>query len=116
PDLQEPMRLIAFAAAALLTLPIPTHATDSDVPLQEIEALVKRHAELDLFSGTVIVADQGKAVYSAAYGDADKDRRIPNRIDTNFNIGSIGKTFTGVAIMQLVEGGKLKLDDTLDTF
>lgn len=110
------MRLIAFAAAALLTLPIPTHATDSDVPLQEIEALVKRHAELDLFSGTVIVADQGKAVYSAAYGDADKDRRIPNRIDTNFNIGSIGKTFTGVAIMQLVEGGKLKLDDTLGTF
>jgi CubicO group peptidase (beta-lactamase class C family) len=110
------MRLIAFAAAALLALPFSAAAKGSDVPLREIEALVKRHAELDMFSGTVLVADHGKVIYSAAFGDANKDHRIPNRLKTRYNIGSIGKTFTGVAIMQLVEAGKLRLDDKLGTF
>jgi CubicO group peptidase (beta-lactamase class C family) len=114
--MQDAMRLFAFAAAALLALPLSAAAKGSDVPLREIEALVKRHAELDLFSGTVLVADHGKTLYSAAYGDANKDHRIPNRLTTRYNIGSIGKTFTGVAIMQLVETGKLRLDDKLGTF
>jgi CubicO group peptidase (beta-lactamase class C family) len=110
------MRLLAFTIAALSALSISAHAKDSDIPLQAIEALVERHAELEMFSGAVLVADQGKPVYSAVFGEANKDHRVPNRLDTNFNIGSIGKTFTGVAIMQLVEAGKLKLDDRLGTF
>jgi len=111
------MKLLAFAAAALLALPVTTHAKNNAMPAPAtIEALVKRHAELDLFSGTVVVADHGKIVYSGAYGDANKDHRIPNRLNTSYNIGSIGKTFTGVAIMQLVEAGKLRLDDKLSRF
>lgn len=110
------MRLFAFAAAALLALPVATHAADKGIPGQDIQGLVERYAELDMFSGTVVVADHGKVVYSGAYGDANKDHRIANRLDTRYNIGSIGKTFTAVAIMQLVESGKLRLDDTLGKF
>lgn len=110
------MKLLAFAAATLLALPVSAHGANRDVPVQDIRALVKRHAELDLFSGTVIVADHGKVIYSDAYGDANKDHRIPNRLNTSYNIGSIGKTFTAVAIMQLVEAGKLQLDDKLVKF
>jgi CubicO group peptidase (beta-lactamase class C family) len=109
------MRLIAFVAATLMALPLTTHANDSATPAA-IETLVKRHADLDLFSGTVVVASRGKILYSGAYGDANKDHRIPNRLNTSYNIGSIGKTFTGVAIMQLVEAGKLRLDDKLAKF
>lgn len=111
------MRLLALAAAALLALPGMAHAKNSVTPMHNnIEALVKRHAELDLFSGTVVVAHHGKILYSGAYGDANKDHRTPNRLDTSYNIGSIGKTFTGVAVMQLVEAGKLRLDDKLAKF
>lgn len=110
------MRFLAFAAAALLTLPVATHAADRGIPRQDIQGLVERYAELDMFSGIVVVADHGKVVYSAAHGEANQDDRIPNRLDTRYNIGSIGKTFTAVATMQLVQAGKLRLDDTLGKF
>jgi CubicO group peptidase (beta-lactamase class C family) len=67
-------------------------------------------ARLDLFSGTVLVARGGDVVYAKAFGEANKDHRVANILETKFNIGSIGKTFTGVAIMQLVEREKVKLD------
>lgn len=110
------MKIIALALAVLLTIPVSVPAETRKASAQEIQTLVKRYAELDMFSGTVVVADHGKIIYSGAYGEANKDYRIPNRLDTNFNIGSIGKTFTGVAIMQLVEAGKLRLDDKLAKF
>ena len=70
------MKLLAFAAAALLAIPASAHPVDRTVPVQQIQALVTRHAGLDLFSGTVIVADRGKIVYSGAFGEANKDHRI----------------------------------------
>ena len=109
------MKFLPLVLAALLAIPSTALASEAAVQAQEIEALVARHAELDLFSGTVVVAERGKVVYSSAYGQANKDHRIPNRLDTSYNIGSIGKTFTAVAVMQLVEAGKLRLDDTLAT-
>lgn len=113
------MKLLAFAAAALLAFPV-TAATTQDANAtpsgKTIGALVKRYAELDLFSGTVLVADHGKIIHASAYGEANKDHRIPNGLGTSYNIGSIGKTFTGVAIMQLAEAGKLRLDDKLSRF
>ena len=48
-----------------------------------------------------------------AYGLANKDTNTPNKIDTKFNIGSMNKMFTGVAIAQLAERGKLSFNDTV---
>lgn len=106
------MKPFAFAAA-LLVLSATADAAPATPPREAIQSLVERHAALDLFSGTVIVARHGEIVFSGAYGEANKDHRIPNRLGTSFNIGSIGKSFTAVAVMQLVEAGKLRLDDTL---
>jgi CubicO group peptidase (beta-lactamase class C family) len=72
--------------------------------------LMAEFARLDIFSGSVLVARGGEVVYAAAFGEANKDHRVANTLETRFNIGSIGKTFTGVAIMQLVERGKVELD------
>src|SRR5687768_14816878 len=47
---------------------------------------------------------------------ANKDFNVPNRVDTKFNLGSMNKMFTGVAIAQLVEKGKLSFDDPLSKF
>ena len=65
------------------------------------------------FSGTVLLMRGDQPIYSRAAGLADRGRSIPVRLDTKFNLGSINKAFTAVAIGQLLEQGKLKLDDTI---
>jgi hypothetical protein len=80
---------------------------------REMEAYMKKLADADVFSGTVLLAKDGQPVFKAAYGTANKDFNVPNRIDTKFNLGSMNKMFTATAIAQLVENGKLSFDDPL---
>ncbi len=61
-------------------------------------------------SATVAVMDNGKIVYSEGFGMADRAKSIPADTKTVFNIGSTSKTFDAVAIMQLVDEGKVSLD------
>jgi CubicO group peptidase (beta-lactamase class C family) len=67
----------------------------------------------DAFSGTIYVARNGKPLYAKAFGLANKAWNAPNRIDTRFNLASITKMFTAVAVAQLVEQGKLSYSDTV---
>jgi CubicO group peptidase (beta-lactamase class C family) len=89
--------------------------TDKEIA-RELETFVKKLAAADLFSGTVLLAHKGEVVYKAAFGVANKDFNVPNRIDTKFNLGSMNKMFTAVAIAQLVEKGKVSFDDPLSKF
>ena len=68
------------------------------------------------FDGVVLVYENDHIVYTHAAGDADRDKDIPNTMDTVFELGSITKQFTAVAIMQLVEQQKISLEDTLDKY
>jgi CubicO group peptidase (beta-lactamase class C family) len=77
----------------------------------ELKAHVERLAQADSFSGAVLIAKDGKALWSAAYGVADKNFNVPNKVDTKFNLGSMNKMFTAVAVAQLVERGVLSFDD-----
>jgi CubicO group peptidase (beta-lactamase class C family) len=88
-----------------------SYSTDSLI--KKISDLVEAHAELDMFSGTVLVAKNGSVIYENAVGEANKDHGVRNQLNTRYNIGSIGKTFTAVAIMQLVETGSIQLSDPL---
>jgi D-alanyl-D-alanine carboxypeptidase len=67
----------------------------------------------DKFSGVVLIAKNGKPVFEKTYGLADKRNQTPNKIDTKFNLGSMNKMFTSVAIAQLAERGKLAFTDTV---
>lgn len=82
----------------------------------ELDSYVKRMAEKDVFSGSVLLAKGDKVLYTAAHGMASKRFNVPNNLQTKFNLGSMNKMFTSTAIMQLVEAGKLKLDDKLSKF
>lgn len=79
--------------------------------VKEIKTFMNKLAAVDAFSGTVLVAKDGKPIYKTAIGMANKGYNVPNRIDTKLNVASIGKMFTAIAIMQLVEQGKLALTD-----
>jgi len=68
------------------------------------------------FNGNVLVARDGKILYQKAVGWADYLHRDSLNINSEFEMASITKTFTGVAIMQLVEKGKLSLKDDVKKF
>lgn len=68
------------------------------------------------FNGNMLVAKGGKIIYEKAVGWADYLHRDSLKINSEFELASITKTFTGVAIMQLVEAGKLKLTDDVKKF
>ena len=70
----------------------------------------------DRFSGAVALARGDEIVFQGAYGEASRDFAVANRIDTKFNLGSINKMFTAVAIAQLVERGDLAFDKPLAAF
>jgi CubicO group peptidase (beta-lactamase class C family) len=85
--------------------------------IEAIKALVGTAVAADAFSGVVLVEKPGDArFWSTAVGEADKDAHTPNTLDTRFNVGSIGKSFTATAVAQLLAGGKLALDDTVGRF
>ena len=89
--------------------------TDDEIR-QELQSLLKKLADADVFSGTVLLARDGVPIFEGAYGTANKDFNAPNQIDTKFNLGSMNKMFTAVAVAQLVERGKLSFDDPLSKF
>lgn len=82
--------------------------------MREIRRRVERLASEDRFSGVVLIGKgDGRIVFQAAYGMAEKSFGAGVRVDTKFNLGSMNKMFTAVAVAQLVERGKLSFDDTL---
>jgi len=78
---------------------------------EKIDEVMQKYTELDRFSGTVLLAKDGKVLYKKAFGEANKSYQIKNNINTKFNIASMGKMFTGVSIFQLEERGKLDIND-----
>jgi CubicO group peptidase (beta-lactamase class C family) len=67
------------------------------------------------FSGVVMLAHRGRTVLSRSYGMADREKGIPNGEGTAFTLSSAGKPMRGVAILQLVQQGEVKLSDTIGT-
>jgi len=79
-------------------------------------AFLDQQTKDDLFSGVALIARGDEVVFQKAYGMASIEYAVPNRLDTRFNLGSINKIFTQIAIEQLAERGKLSLDDPIRRF
>src|SRR5258706_3788956 len=77
-----------------------------------IDELVKE----DQFSGAVLVTKNGKPILSEAHGLADREKKIPNSLNTKFRIGSMNKMFTAVSILQLAQAGKIKLSEAFGKY
>ena len=95
--------------------PINASMTSAEIDTR-LDAYFTQLAADDAFSGVALVARNGVPVFFKAYGLADREKKIPNNIRTRFNLGSINKAFTQVAIRQLVAAGKLSMTDTLGKF
>ena len=100
----------------LLTIPLSSYCQENlndEEIVRQLKAYVERLDNEGNFSGSVLLAKDSRVLYKNACGLASKRFNIPNKTDTKFNLGSMNKMFTGVAIAQLVEKGKLSYEDLL---
>src|SRR5262245_58235370 len=90
-------------------------AVDSDEEQlkKELTVFLDQAASTDSFAGAVLVAKDGRPIFRQAYGLANKQANAANNVETKFNIGSMSKMFTAVAVAQLAEHGKLAFDDAI---
>jgi D-alanyl-D-alanine carboxypeptidase len=97
---------------------MPEHANSpgGQTYAEEATALMESYVRKDLFSGAVLVAVAGRPAFKMSFGLANREWDLPNTPDTKFRIGSVTKTFTAVALLQLAERAMLKLSDPIGSF
>ncbi|MGE5701881.1 MAG: serine hydrolase domain-containing protein [Clostridia bacterium] len=106
---------IGVASIALLLLGSTTHAELKGTIDQQLAQYVQT-AEASGFSGVVLAAQNGRTVFRQAYGWADKEQKRVNTTETYFSAGSLQKSMTAVAVLQLVGEGKLSLHEPISTY
>ena len=113
------MRRIALLLLSLFSVTAAVASPNDLTPQQiaridaDVESILHRY---DTPGAALAIAKQGRIVYTNAYGMRDRERHLPTKVDTNFEIGSITKQFTAAAILQLQEAGKLHIDDKLANY
>lgn len=94
-----------------------TASTNSKVEIASLDRLFPAFMDKHSVPGcAVAVAKEGRLVYARGFGFADVATREPVTPQSLFRIASISKPITAVAILQLIEQGKLKLDDRVHEF
>ncbi len=112
----DPQRPDTIGKLVINVIPPPPEFPATE-RLSESEAIQALKKELDKqcaagrFSGAVLVARGSKILHSSACGLADREKTVPCTEQTRFRIGSMNKMFTAVAVLQLVQSGKIRLDD-----
>lgn len=88
---------------------------DEDL-IKKVKEQVSLLSAKDEFSGAVLIAHNGHTIFQKASGLADRVKKIPNTLDTQFCLGSMNKMFTATAVLQLVHAGKLSLDGHISDY
>ncbi len=94
---------------------VPVPPSVKDLP-RALDDYLRKETAAGAFSGVVLVARGETTLFHEAYGLAERSFSMPVRKDTKFNLGSINKFFTKIAVAKLVEQGELSLDDKLARF
>ncbi|MEO6542085.1 MAG: serine hydrolase domain-containing protein, partial [Ferruginibacter sp.] len=107
------MRIYAFISSLFLILTFTLAAQSKKARLDEI---MKTYHRYNMFDGAVLVAENGKVIYKAAFGMANQEWDIPNTTDTKFMIGSVSKPLTAILMLIQVQKGLIDLDKTITDY
>lgn len=112
------LKRLCFSVLAIFTLAVNTLAQDlTEAQRNAIDALVEKVASSAPMPSLVVLIDRGgSTVYERAIGHAELSHKVPATVGTAYGIGSITKTFTGLAINQLVAAGKIDLQKPLSHY
>ncbi|MEQ8926211.1 MAG: serine hydrolase domain-containing protein [Fulvivirga sp.] len=89
---------------------------DNETVSRKADSLLESYRFTSKFKGNTLIYREGKIIYEKSIGNSNDDFNIKNTPDTKFRIGSITKTFTAIAILKLVEGKKISLDDDISKY
>lgn len=103
--------------AGIGTKPIPAPGeprpeTEAE-SLDRIRTMLANLSSKGFFHGVVLVARKEEELLWEAFGQANREKNIPNRPEIQFNLASVNKMFTAVAVARLEEQGKLSFSDTI---
>jgi D-alanyl-D-alanine carboxypeptidase len=104
-------------ALLLLTFAGIARAGASDELIHQVNQdvrMVLRRTETP--GASILALRDGRVIYRKAFGLRELERRLPARMDTEYEIGSITKQFTAAAILQLQDEGKLKIDEKVSAY
>lgn len=110
------MQHLKFLILFLFIFTTPKFYSQSDTNIENKIDLFLNDLTEEEFSGTVLVSKNNNVIQKRAYGLASKELDVKNKIDTKFNIASITKTFTAIAILQLYEQGKIDLNTPIGEY
>jgi CubicO group peptidase (beta-lactamase class C family) len=109
--------LLAAPARQVLFASIVAHlAVAQSPPTAAIDRFMSTAAGYGQFNGAILVVDRGQVVYERAFGLANMELNAPNRTTTRFEIASMTKPMTAIAIMQLVQEGRVRLDGKVSDY
>ncbi len=91
-----------LAGASSIAATVPPSQT---ALAQQVAELMSKACQRDDFSGALLVARHDQLIFQNACGEASKRYHVANNLQTRFNLASLGKMFTAIAIAQLVERG-----------
>ena len=110
---------LAFAAVAALAISVPESCAQKSKTMsdKQIEKEILSYmAEYKTAGMSVVLVKGDKVVYQNAFGYRDVETKEPLEINDIFRIASISKSFSGMSIMQLVEQGKISLEDDVNKY
>jgi CubicO group peptidase (beta-lactamase class C family) len=113
------MRITLFLAGVVFCcgqVPAQERSAAQSAIAERIDAYLKPYLQSGNFSGAVLAKESGKVVFEKAYGFADRERKVPNTMDTRFHVASVSMQFTAAAVLRLVDEGKLSLDTHVGEF
>lgn len=87
-----------------------------DEAFKALDSFATHLAKADRFSGSLVIEQNGKRLYGKAFGLVDREKNLPVDLDTPFLFASQGKMFTAVAVMQMIDSGKLNFDDPIGKY
>lgn len=93
-----------------------THLCFAQSKKEKMDEIMKTYHDYNMFDGSVLVSENGRIVYEAAFGMANREWNIPNTTDTKFMIGSVSKPITALLALIQVQKGLLDLDKTIENY
>jgi len=110
-------RLVELASAIADVVQPPAPVTDYTAVIDKLKSAVRHEVEqkqLPAFS--ISLVDKDRVVWADGFGFQDAEKKVPATADSVYRVGSVSKLFTDIAVMQLVESGKLDLDAPIQNY
>ena len=117
PHVRNTRKTIASAAILIVILGAPARAQSRAAIVARLDSIAAAPVKSKSVAGLAVAVVKGSdTLLMRGYGLSDLENQVPVSPQTVFRIGSITKQFTSAAVMQLVEQGKINLDDDVTKF